>query len=101
MSDASAPATPRSTSGSPASLDSCSATDFAVLFMPLRSAQTATGQPGAVNDLVLRIVRGADRDRVQAQLAAAVAKLGATVTTRDDDPVYRGLYADARNDQKT
>lgn len=76
-------------------------TGFAVLFMPLRSAQTATGRPGAVNDLVLRIVRGADRDRVQAQLAAAVAKLGATVTTRDDDPVYRGLYADARNDQKT
>jgi putative ABC transport system permease protein len=73
---------------------------FAVLFMPLPSAQTVTGHPGAVNDLVLRLAPGAARDQVQAQLAAAVASLGATVTTRDDDPVYRGLYADARNDQK-
>jgi putative ABC transport system permease protein len=73
---------------------------FAVLFMPLPSAQAVTGHRGEVNDLVLRLTPGAAPERVQAQLAAAVAGLGATVTTRDDDPVYRGLYADARNDQK-
>lgn len=74
---------------------------FAVLFLSLPAAQALTGHPGAVNDLVLRLVSGADRDRVRGQLAAAVSALGATVTTRDDDPGYRALYADARNDQQT
>jgi putative ABC transport system permease protein len=76
-------------------------TGFAVLFMPLTAAQTATGHAGSVNDLVLRLRPGSDRGQVQAQLAAAVSGLGATVITRDDDVVYKGLYADAHNDAKT
>lgn len=76
-------------------------TGFAVLFVPLASAQALSGHPGTVNDLVLRLAPGADRAAVQAQLVRAATAFGATVTTRDDDPVRRGLYADARNDQKT
>jgi putative ABC transport system permease protein len=75
-------------------------TGFAVLFMPLASAQAATGHAGVVNDLVLRLTPGADRDRLRAELAQAVGAFGATVTTRDEDRVRRALYADARNDQK-
>jgi putative ABC transport system permease protein len=74
---------------------------YAVLYLPLRSAQQVSGHPGQVNDLVLRLRPGADRDRLRRELAAAVAPIGGTVTTRDDDIVYRGLYADARNDQTT
>ncbi len=74
---------------------------FAVLYLPLRSAQQMSGHPGQVNDLVLRLRAGADRDRVQRELAAVMAPVGGTVTNRDDDIVYRGLYADARNDQTT
>ena len=74
---------------------------FAVLFMPLTAAQVTSGHPGMVNDLVLRLAAGANRAEVQRELASSVSSLGAEVTSRDDDPVYTGLYADARNDQQT
>ena len=74
---------------------------FAVLFLPLSSAQHLSGHPGQVNDLVVRLRGGADRGRVQRELAALVAPFGGAVTNRDDDIVHRGLYADARNDQTT
>jgi putative ABC transport system permease protein len=76
-------------------------TGFAVVFLPLASAQAVTAHPGMVNDLVLRLAPSADGARVRAQVTAAVGALGASVTTKEDDIVYRGLYADARNDQKT
>ncbi len=69
--------------------------------MSLQSAQVASGHPGAVNDLVLRLVAGSNRADVQREVASAVSTLGGAVTSRDDDPVYTGLYADARNDQET
>jgi putative ABC transport system permease protein len=75
-------------------------TGFAVVFLPLEAAQTATAHAGMVNDLVLRLAPDANRDRVMSEVTAAVGALGGTVTTREDDVVYRGLYADARNDQK-
>ena len=74
---------------------------FAVVFMPLRGAQAVSGHPGVVNDLVLRLHSGANGAQVRQQLVSAVAGLGGEVTSRDDDPVYTGLYADARNDQQT
>lgn len=74
---------------------------FAVVFMPLPGAQQATGHTGRVNDLVMRLRPGADLDEVHAQLAAAVAPYGGTVTTTSEDPVRRALYEDARNDQTT
>lgn len=77
------------------------ASGYAVLFVPLASAQRLSGQPGKVNDLVLRLAPGTDRAAVQAQLASAVSGIGGTVTNRGDDPVHRALYQDARNDQQT
>jgi putative ABC transport system permease protein len=74
---------------------------FAVVFMPLAGAQSATGHPGQVNDLVVRLRPGADAARVQAELTAAVASYGGTVTTKAEDPVHRALYEDAHNDQTT
>ncbi len=74
---------------------------FAVVFMSLSGAQAASGHPGMVNDLVLRLAPGANRAEVQNELASSVSALGGEVSTRDDDPVYTGLYADARNDQQT
>lgn len=75
--------------------------EFAVVFMPLAAAQAATGNPGQVNDLVVRLRPGADVEGVEQQLAAAVAPYGGTVTTRDEDPIHRALYEDAHNDQTT
>lgn len=76
-------------------------TGFAVVFMPLPAAQEATGHHDQVNDLVVRVRTGADLDRVDEQLTAAMAPYGGTVTTRAEDPVHRALYEDAHNDQTT
>lgn len=78
--------------------------NFAAVFVPLAEAQRLGGHEGRVNDLVLRIRAGADRDAVQAALAAALTRdlpdIGATVATRDDDQAYRVLYDDIENDQQ-
>lgn len=76
-------------------------TGYAVVFMPRAAAQQATAHFGQVNDLVLRLRPGSNQDAVRRELAAAVAPLGGTVTTRAEDPVHRALYEDARNDQTT
>jgi putative ABC transport system permease protein len=74
---------------------------YAVVFMPVAAAQRATGHVGQVNDLVVRLRPDADREAARRSLAAAVASFGGTVTTRNEDPVHRALYEDARNDQTT
>ena len=76
--------------------------DLAPLYLPLSAAQDVVGRPGSVNDLVVKLADGADRDRVEAQLSAAVADLGvsAIVSTRDDATSYRVLYEDIDNDQQ-
>ncbi len=55
-----------------------------------------------VNDAVVTLVEGADRDRIEAQLSAAIADLGAaaTISTRDDADSVRVLYEDIDNDQR-
>ncbi len=78
--------------------------NFAVLFMPIDDVQTLADHEGKVNDLVLRLEPGADLDAakesLEKELAAALPDVGATVTTREEDPVYRMLYEDIDNDQK-
>jgi putative ABC transport system permease protein len=76
---------------------------FVVLFTSLELAQQLAGEPGQVNDLVLRLAPGADRDEVAGQLATVVQEqlpVGATVSTTDDIPAYRLLYEDIENDQQ-
>ena len=76
--------------------------ELAILYLPLTSNQELTGQPGQVNEVVMTLRDGADRNLVEAQLAAAIAEsgIGATVTTRDDADAVRVLYDDIENDQR-
>ena len=76
--------------------------EFAILYLPLAAAQELSGHEGSVNDAVLVLADGADRDAVETQLAESVAGLGvsATVSTRDDADAVRVLYEDIDNDQR-
>jgi putative ABC transport system permease protein len=77
---------------------------YGVLFASLHTVQQAAGTPGMVNDLVLTLRPGADRDAVARELRAALdaaqPPLAATVTTRDDIAAYRILYEDIEADEQ-
>jgi putative ABC transport system permease protein len=77
---------------------------FAVVFAPLPTAQTLAGEPGRVNQLVLRLRPGADPAAVQARLAGALERAlpgtGFTFTSRDQEPAHRLIYKDAEGDQE-
>ena len=55
-----------------------------------------------VNDAVIVLVDGTDRDAVAAELTEAISGLGAsaTVSSRDDADAVRVLYEDIDNDQR-
>lgn len=78
--------------------------NFAVLFVPLATAQAALGHPGQANDLVLTLRHGANRAVVRKELAAVLRarfpNVGTTITTRQDDRSYRLMYDDIKGDQK-
>jgi putative ABC transport system permease protein len=73
---------------------------FAGVFTTLETAQWLSGRDGMVNDAVLVLVAGADRDAVEAAVGAAVAPLGGEVETRDENTAYRTLTTDVENDQR-
>lgn len=77
---------------------------FAVVYAPLRAAQRAASRPETVNELLVRLAPGADPDRaereVRAALAAALPGIGTTVTRGTEERAYRVLYDDARSDQR-
>jgi len=79
--------------------------NFAVVVAPLPVAQRLAGAEGVVNDLVLRLEPGVDRDAAKTDVAdalqAALPSLAATVTTIEEDPAYMALYGDMENDQRT
>ena len=76
--------------------------ELAIVYLPLVAVQELSGHEGMVNDAVITLVDGADRDRVAAQLDAAISELGvgATISTRDDADAVRVLYEDIDNDQR-
>ncbi len=76
--------------------------ELAILYLPLAAAQELGGHEGLVNDAVLVLVDGADRDAIETQLADAIAGLGvsAAISTRDDADAVRVLYEDIDNDQR-
>ncbi len=76
--------------------------ELAPLYLPLPDAQRAAGRPGEVNDAVVAMKPGADRDAIRSQVASAVERIGvgATVSTRDDADAVRVLYEDIDNDQR-
>ena len=77
---------------------------FAVVFAPLRTAQTLAGAPGRVNQLVVRLRPGADAAAVQARLTRALKETlpdtGFTFTGREQEPAHRLIYKDAEGDQE-
>ena len=75
--------------------------NLGVVFTSLETAGRIAGQPGAVNDVVVTLAEGADREVVQAEMAAALRGLGATVQTIDDDASYRSVIRDVEGDQDT
>jgi len=74
---------------------------FAGLFTTLETAQNLAGLPGQVNNLVMTLVPGTDREAIVGELEAAVVTLpvGATVFTRDDNLSYTALTTDIDQDQ--
>jgi putative ABC transport system permease protein len=77
--------------------------NFAAVFVPLQTAQALSGESGKVNDLVLTLAPGADREAVRRALEQAFASsgtIGATVMTRDEDPSYRLNDRDIEGDQQ-
>ncbi len=76
--------------------------ELAIVYLPLAAVQDIGGHEGMVNDAVITLVDGADRDSVASQLDAAISELGvgATISTRDDADAVRVLYEDIDNDQR-
>lgn len=77
--------------------------DLAIMYAHLEVAQAISGRSGRVNDLVVTLVEGSDRDRVEAELETAFSAAGglsALVTNRDEADAYRILYEDIENDQQ-
>ncbi|NDJ77461.1 MAG: ABC transporter permease [Chloroflexi bacterium] len=69
---------------------------YAVVFVPLQTAQDLTNQPGMVNNLVLTLGEGTERDVVYAELETALQEhfpgVGFTLTTREEDVVHEFVY---------
>jgi putative ABC transport system permease protein len=77
---------------------------YGVLFASLHTVQQVTGAAGVVNDLVLTLRPGADRDAVARELRQALdtadPPVAATITTREDIDAYRILYEDIDGDAR-
>lgn len=76
--------------------------NFAGVFTTLETTQQLAGLEGAINDAVITLVPGADRDLVVAELEATLGSLGVgtEVSTRDDNLSYKALTKDVDNDQR-
>jgi hypothetical protein len=74
---------------------------FAGIFTTLDTAQDLAGTPGRVNNLILTLGEGADRDTVAAELEAALEahSVGTTVLTREDNLSYSALTKDIDQDK--
>ena len=73
-----------------------------VLFAHLSSVQALANRSGGVNDVVLRLPPGADREAARDRLAAALdgAGVSGTVTTQEEEPAFRVLYEDIESDRQ-
>ncbi len=79
--------------------------NFAALFSSIETVQELSGRTGEVNDLVLTLEPGFQREAakaaLEAQLKARIPELGATVVTREEDPAFHLNDADIKGDQQT
>lgn len=76
---------------------------FAVIFVPLETAQQLAGREGLVNDVAFILDEDADSASVQAAIEArmegAFPSTGYAINAREDTQVYTTLYKDAESDQ--
>jgi putative ABC transport system permease protein len=77
---------------------------YAVLFVPLRTAQAASGRADVVNQLLVTLPPGADAQaeapRLEEALERRLPQLPVTVETLADEPAHRVLHKDAEGDQR-
>ncbi|MDH6453863.1 MULTISPECIES: FtsX-like permease family protein [unclassified Streptomyces] len=77
---------------------------FAVLFVPLATAQRLGDAKGQVNEVVLTLTPGTDQKTVAGRLERALGRgptpLSGTVTVRDDEIGYHALYEDINGDAR-
>lgn len=77
--------------------------NFAVVFVPLETAQKATNHDGMVNDVSILLTKGTNPDvvrtEIQNRMAQAFPDTGIDITRRADDILYTNLYEDADSDQ--
>ena len=77
--------------------------NFAVVFVPLETAQRVTNHAGMVNDVSILLAEGADPDTVRAAIQDRMAQdfpdTGIEITRRQDDILYTNMYLDADSDQ--
>jgi putative ABC transport system permease protein len=73
---------------------------FAALFTSIETAQRLSGQPDAVNDLVLKLDDGASAEAIGQEVEALLRGFGATVNLAEDDPSYRVITEDPEGDQQ-
>lgn len=72
-----------------------SARSFGVFFLPLEVLQERLGAAGTVNDIAVRLQKGADEPAVVKRVQDRLAPFGLTATTlRVDQPSNAGLTAD-------
>lgn len=78
--------------------------NFAVLMVPLETAQTLAGHPGSVNDVVLTLTDDADRSIIQHEIEAALhselTHVGFSFMEPEDDAAYNMLYGDIDSDNQ-
>ncbi len=77
--------------------------DYAIVYTSIESAQQLAGRPGEVNDVVLTLAEGTDRDRIESQLQAALDAapgVSASVSDQDDVEAFSVLYEDIENDEQ-
>jgi putative ABC transport system permease protein len=77
---------------------------FTPVFAPLATAQEISGREGLVNDLVLTLNPGADREAVAVQIEAAIERdfpdTGFETLRTEDDPAYQVIYDDIEGDRQ-
>lgn len=77
---------------------------YAPLFMTLETAGEITGQTGQVNDLVISLQPGTDRDavadEVEAMLKREFPDIGFQIMYTEDDPSYQVIFDDIDNDRQ-
>ncbi|HVO69341.1 MAG TPA: FtsX-like permease family protein [Aggregatilineaceae bacterium] len=70
--------------------------NYAVIFVPLETAQAFAGHPGMINDLVIRLTGKADRATLRSELEAALESafpsVGLSIMNHEDNFVYHTLF---------